>query len=135
MDALSVWICIPRTHERQNSGFTQSLFGARHRSLRNENAPAWTETVTQVSYEHVRDDVYEFARRYFSEKELVDLTLAIIAINGWNRLAISFRTVPAHINGGANPGTPLRPPIRTAPQEHQRARQEASDCSSEGGLS
>jgi alkylhydroperoxidase family enzyme len=34
------------------------------------------------------------ARRQFSEKELVDLTLALVAINGWNRLSISFRTVP-----------------------------------------
>jgi hypothetical protein len=38
--------------------------------------------------------VYELARQQFSEKELVDLTLAIVAINGWNRLAISFRKVP-----------------------------------------
>ena len=38
--------------------------------------------------------MYRQARSIFSEKELVDLTLAIIAINGWNRLAISFRTVP-----------------------------------------
>ena len=37
---------------------------------------------------------YELARRHFGEKELVDLTLAIVAINGWNRLAIAFRTVP-----------------------------------------
>jgi AhpD family alkylhydroperoxidase len=57
-------------------------------------ALAWTEAVTQVSWQHVPDDVYELARKYFSEKELVDLTMAIIAINGWNRLAISFRTVP-----------------------------------------
>lgn len=61
---------------------------------RERAALAWTEAVTQVSYEHVPDEVYEFARRHFNEKELVDLTLAIIAINGWNRLAISFRTVP-----------------------------------------
>ncbi|MDR5726302.1 MAG: hypothetical protein RB191_02420, partial [Terriglobia bacterium] len=40
------------------------------------------------------DEVYQQARRSFDEKELVDLTLAIIAINGWNRLAVSFRVVP-----------------------------------------
>jgi AhpD family alkylhydroperoxidase len=57
-------------------------------------ALAWTEAVTQVSYQHVPDEVYELARQHFSEKELVDLTLAIIVINGWNRLAISFRKVP-----------------------------------------
>jgi alkylhydroperoxidase family enzyme len=38
--------------------------------------------------------VYEQAREQFSEHELVDLTLAVVAINGWNRFAISFRTVP-----------------------------------------
>ncbi|MBX6772897.1 MAG: carboxymuconolactone decarboxylase family protein, partial [Chloroflexi bacterium] len=38
--------------------------------------------------------VYEQARAHFSEKELVDLTMAIVAINGWNRLAVSFRAVP-----------------------------------------
>jgi alkylhydroperoxidase family enzyme len=50
--------------------------------------------VTLVSETHVPDDVYELAREQFSEQELANLTLAIIAINGWNRLAISFRTVP-----------------------------------------
>jgi AhpD family alkylhydroperoxidase len=54
----------------------------------------WTEAVTQVSWQHVPEDVYQLARQHFDEKALVDLTMAIIAINGWNRLAISFRTVP-----------------------------------------
>ncbi len=54
-------------------------------------ALAWTEAVTLVSQSHVPDEVYQDARRYFSEKQLVDLTLAIVAINGWNRLSISFR--------------------------------------------
>ena len=58
---------------------------------RERAALAWTETVTRVADTHVPDDVYEQARQHFSEKELVDLTLAIVAINGWNRLAISFR--------------------------------------------
>jgi AhpD family alkylhydroperoxidase len=61
---------------------------------REQAALAWTETVTRVSQTHVPEDAYELARRYFSEKELVDLTMAIVAINGWNRLAISFRRVP-----------------------------------------
>jgi alkylhydroperoxidase family enzyme len=42
----------------------------------------------------VPDDVYEEARRAFTEEELVNLTMAVVAINGWNRLAISFRAVP-----------------------------------------
>jgi AhpD family alkylhydroperoxidase len=60
---------------------------------RERAALAWTEAVTQVSQEHVSEEVYGDAHQHFSEKELVDLTLAIIAINGWNRLAISFRSV------------------------------------------
>jgi AhpD family alkylhydroperoxidase len=57
-------------------------------------ALAWTEAVTLVSVDHVPDAVYEEARRHFSEEELVNLTLAIVTINGWNRLAIAFRAVP-----------------------------------------
>ena len=63
-------------------------------SEREQAALAWTEAVTQIADNHVPDDVYELARVRFSEQELVNLTLAVIAINGWNRLAISFRTVP-----------------------------------------
>ncbi len=63
-------------------------------SERERAALAWTEAVTNIAAGHVPDPVYEAARRQFSEKELVDLTLAIVAINGWNRLAIAFRTVP-----------------------------------------
>ncbi len=61
---------------------------------RERAALGWTEAVTRVFDGHVPDEVYERARGQFTEKELVDLTLAIVAINGWNRLAISFRTVP-----------------------------------------
>ena len=43
---------------------------------------------------NVPDDVYEEARRHFSEKELVDLTAAVIAIDAWNRVAIAFRPTP-----------------------------------------
>lgn len=63
-------------------------------SDRERAALAWTEAVTLVADGHVPDEVYECARQQFTDKELVDLTLAVIAINGWNRLAISFRTVP-----------------------------------------
>ena len=56
-------------------------------------ALAWTEEVTTVGNTHeVSDATYEEARRHFDEKELVDLTLAIIAINGWNRFNVAFRT-------------------------------------------
>jgi alkylhydroperoxidase family enzyme len=63
-------------------------------SDRERAALAWTEAVTRVADTHVPDEVYDLARKDFSEKELVDLTLATVAINGWNRLAIAFRTVP-----------------------------------------
>ncbi len=63
-------------------------------SERERAALAWTEAVTLVADEHVPDAVYRQAREHFSEEELVNLTLAVVAINGWNRLAISFRTIP-----------------------------------------
>ncbi len=59
-------------------------------SERERAALAWTEAVTLISQAGVPDGVYQQARAQFSEKELVDLTLALIAINGWNRLAIGF---------------------------------------------
>ena len=61
---------------------------------RERAALAWAEALTEVARTHAPDDVYDAARQHFSEKELVDLTLAIVAINGWNRLAIGFRSVP-----------------------------------------
>jgi len=59
---------------------------------RERAALAWTEAVTLVSESHVPDDVYQDARQQFSEEELVNLTLAIAAINSWNRLNVAFRT-------------------------------------------
>lgn len=54
----------------------------------------WTEALTLISANEVPDSLYKSVREYFEEKELVALTMAIVAINGWNRLAIAFRTVP-----------------------------------------
>lgn len=50
----------------------------------------WTEVVTEIGRAGMPDDVYEAAREYFSEIELVHLTMAVIAINAWNRLAITL---------------------------------------------
>lgn len=61
---------------------------------RERAALAWTEALTLISQTHAPDDVFEEARRHFSEAELVSLSMAIVAINGWNRLAIGFRAVP-----------------------------------------
>ena len=63
-------------------------------SDRERAALAWTEALTLVTEGHVPDEVYDEARARFSEEELVNLTLAIVAINGANRLNIAFRTVP-----------------------------------------
>jgi AhpD family alkylhydroperoxidase len=59
---------------------------------RERAALAWTEAVTLVNQTRVPDDVFELARAQFDEKELVGLTMAIVAINGWNRLNVAFRT-------------------------------------------
>ena len=77
LDLLDAW--------REAPGFT----------TRERAALAWTETVTLIADTHVPDDVYEAARREFSEQELVDLTMAVLAINGWNRLMVAFRIPPA----------------------------------------
>lgn len=58
---------------------------------RERAALAWTEALTRVADAGVSDDLFAAAREQLSEEELVDLTLAVIAINGWNRLAIAFR--------------------------------------------
>ena len=72
-------------------------------SERERAALLWTEALTLVSQEHAPDEVYESVRQHFTEKELVDLTLAIVAINGWNRLAIAFRAVPGSYQPPARP--------------------------------
>ena len=67
---------------------------------RERAAFAWTEAVTKVTEGHVPDAVFEEVREQFNDKELADLTMAIAAINAWNRMAISFRALP----GGYQPG-------------------------------
>ncbi|HKW55847.1 MAG TPA: carboxymuconolactone decarboxylase family protein [Candidatus Acidoferrum sp.] len=70
---------------------------------RERAALAWTEAVTLVSETHVPDSVYEEVRKQFSEKEIVDLTLAVATINSWNRLAIALRAVPGHYRPATQP--------------------------------
>lgn len=71
--AVSVWRDTPFFTERERA------------------ALAWTEAVTEVGRDHVPDEVFQSVRQHFTEKELVDLTIAVIAINGWNRLNVAFR--------------------------------------------
>jgi AhpD family alkylhydroperoxidase len=65
------------------------LFSARERA-----ALAWTEAVTKLHEGGVPDAVYEEARGAFSEKEIADLTFAVMAINAWNRAGVAFRVTP-----------------------------------------
>jgi AhpD family alkylhydroperoxidase len=58
---------------------------------RERAALAFTEAVTNISHGGVSDDVYNEARQHFTDAELVNLTMAIVTINGWNRLAITFQ--------------------------------------------
>jgi AhpD family alkylhydroperoxidase len=60
-------------------------------SDRERAALEWTEAITLIGEEHAPDHIYESVRQHFSEEEMVNLTLAIVAINGWNRLSIGFR--------------------------------------------
>jgi AhpD family alkylhydroperoxidase len=62
-------------------------------SDRERAALAWTEAITKVTEGHVGDEVFEEVRAQFSEKEIADLTLAVAAINAWNRISIATRNV------------------------------------------
>jgi AhpD family alkylhydroperoxidase len=66
-----------------------ALFSTRERA-----ALAWTETLTRLAPAGVSDEAYAEAREQFSEKELCDLTFRVMAINGWNRINVAFRSVP-----------------------------------------
>lgn len=78
----------------------QRLYGlvawreAPYYTARERAALAWTEALTLIADNHVPDELYKETRREFSEQELVDLTLAVVTINAWNRIAISFRAEP-----------------------------------------
>src|SRR5688572_5778836 len=71
-------------------------------SARERAALEWTEAVTPVGETHVPDEIYERVRQHFDESELVALTFAVVVINSWNRLTVSFR-VPV---GTYQPQTP-----------------------------
>lgn len=66
-----------------------SLYSPRERA-----ALRWTEAVTRLAGEVVSDEVFAEASAHFSERELLELTLAVIAINSWNRLNVAFRVAP-----------------------------------------
>jgi AhpD family alkylhydroperoxidase len=73
---------------------------------RERAALAWTESVTEIS-SGVSDELFEMARAHFTEKELVDLTMAVVTINGWNRLSITFRApVGSYVAGSSKKARP-----------------------------
>jgi AhpD family alkylhydroperoxidase len=92
---------------RANGETEQRLYGLNawretpYYSPRERAALEWTEALTIVSGSHVSDEVYERVREQFSENELVHLSLAIVAINGWNRLNIGAGTVPGDYVAGS----------------------------------
>lgn len=55
-------------------------------------ALAWCESLTNISSEGAMDNLFEELKKYFTTEEIVELTLAIVAINSWNRLAVGFRS-------------------------------------------
>ncbi len=75
---------------------------------RERAALAWTEAVTRLWPDHVDDATFQRAREHFSEAELVNLTMAIVTINAWNRLAIAFRVEPGTYRPPEGPATATR---------------------------
>lgn len=74
------------------------LFTERERA-----ALLWTEEITLVGQTHAADGVYEEVRRHFTDEEVVNLTLAIILINGWNRPCIGFHSQPGDYESNKKP--------------------------------
>ena len=92
---------------RANGETEQRLYGldawreTPYFSERERAALEWTEALTLVAETHVPDDVFERVRAQFSEDELAHLSLAVVAINGWNRLNVAVRTVPGNYVAGS----------------------------------
>jgi AhpD family alkylhydroperoxidase len=63
-------------------------------SERERAALGWTEALTLLAQTHAPEADFEYMKAHFSDKEMVDLTLAISTINSWNRLAVGFRKMP-----------------------------------------
>ena len=108
-------LCLLSRHAQQgcarNGETEQRLYGLNawretpYYSARERAALEWTEALTLVSETHVPDDVYERVREQFSEDELAHLSLAVVAINGWNRLNVAARTVPGdYVPGSLDDG-------------------------------
>ena len=67
---------------------------------RERAALEWAEALTLVTEGHVPDEVFQIVKEQFSEKEIIDLTMAVVTINSWNRISIAFRTAPGTYQPG-----------------------------------
>lgn len=76
IDALNAWRETPFFNDRERAALD------------------WTESLTQLTEGHVPDAIFEEVRRHFSNEEIVNLSMAVVAINSWNRLLTAFRAVP-----------------------------------------
>jgi AhpD family alkylhydroperoxidase len=63
-------------------------------TAREQAALQWAEALTRLGEHGVPDEIFAEVRKHFTEAELVNLSLAIVAINGWNRLSIGFKVPP-----------------------------------------
>jgi hypothetical protein len=98
-------------------------------------ALAWTEAVTLVGQGHVPDDIYQQARGSFSENELVNLTLAIIVINGWNRLRSVFAPYLGPTNASGRTSEDLRPWLSSSRRRREvRSRNLRAQATCQGEL-
>ena len=70
-------------------------------SSRERAALAWAEALTLIAETEISDELYDETRRHFSEEEIVNLTAAIVAINGWNRFAISLKSPVGNYRAGS----------------------------------
>ena len=75
---------------------------------RERAALEWTEAVTLVNRDHVPDEVYARVCEQFTESELVNLTLAVVAINSWNRVCVSFRVTPGTFQVASQASAPSK---------------------------
>ncbi|TJW32488.1 MAG: carboxymuconolactone decarboxylase family protein, partial [Mesorhizobium sp.] len=66
---------------------------------RERAALAWTEVLTKLPDQGISDEIYERVRTQLSEKEISDLSFAVMLINSWNRLNVGFKTVPGSADG------------------------------------
>ncbi|MGD8385017.1 MAG: carboxymuconolactone decarboxylase family protein [Lysobacterales bacterium] len=83
-------------------------------TMRERAALLWAEAVTDVADTHVPDSAYDEVRAQFSEAEIVNLTLAVVAINGWNRLCVAFRTPAGTYKTGAGNAAAARAQSRAS---------------------